>query len=206
MSAKAKHVFFYDHEITASNPLSLACFSQWFPRSFTDPRYPSAHFLTAEHYMMHGKALLFDPPAAQAILDAPTPAEAKALGRKIRNFDRKRWDEFADDIVERGNYLKFEEDEELKGYVVTTKGKILVEASETDRIWGIGFSAKDALGKEDRWGANRSVLPGSCILWMKAESDSAWDWLLHELGINSSLRVGGSFDVDRLNGYIWTMP
>jgi len=155
MSSKPAYVFFYDHEITPSNPISLACFSQWFPRSFTDPKYPSARFLTAEHYMMHGKALIFDPPAAQPILDAPTPAEAKALGRKIRNFDRKKWDEFADDLVERGNYLKFGQDAELKGYVGRTEGKILVEASETDRIWGIGFSAEEAPGKEDQWGANR---------------------------------------------------
>ncbi len=107
--------------------------------------------------MMHGKALLFEPEAAQAIIDAPTPAEAKALGRKIKNFDRKKWDQHADDIVERGNYLKFGEDEELKGYVEETKPKILVEASTTDRIWGIGFSAEDAPGKEDQWGANRWV-------------------------------------------------
>ena len=107
---------------------------------------------------MYGKALLFDPEVAQAILDAPTPAEAKALGRKIKNFDRVKWGEHSDDIVERGNYLKFGQDPELKGYVVKTKGKTLVEASKTDRVWGIGFSAEEAVGKEDQWGTNRMGL------------------------------------------------
>ena len=155
MPVKREYVFFYDHKVTSTNPTSLACFSQWFPRPFADPNYPAARFATAEHYMMHGKAMAFDPSAAQVILDAPTPEDAKALGRKIRNFDRKKWDEYADDIVQRGNYLKFGQDAELKGYVVETKGKVLVEASEADRIWGIGFSAKDAPGNEDKWGANR---------------------------------------------------
>ena len=107
---------------------------------------------------MYQKALLFDPEAAQPILEAPTPAEAKALGRKVRNFDRVKWGERADGIVERGNYLKFGQDSELKGYLVETEGKVLVEASATDRVWGIGFSADDAVGKEDRWGTNRMGL------------------------------------------------
>lgn len=172
-SLVSRYVFFYDHEITPTNPRSLACFSQWFPAPFVDPKYPSAHFNTSEHYMMHGKAMVFDPDVAQAILDAPTPAEAKALGRKIKNFDRNKWDEVADDIVERGNYLKFGQDRDLKGYVLETRGKTLVEASTTDRIWGIGFAAEDAPGKEDQWGANRSVMKNSDPPYAEA-SGAAW--------------------------------
>lgn len=149
------YVFFYDHQVTPENPVSLACFSQWFPSTFTDPDHPHLKFKTSEHYMMYRKALVFDPSKAQAIVDAETPAEAKQLGRELKGFDRVKWNKVADKAVERGNYLKFGQDDYLKGYVMATKGKILVEASETDRIWGIGFNAKDAPGKEDQWGTNR---------------------------------------------------
>ncbi len=152
------YVFFYDHEISDENPFSLACFSQWFPAAFTDSNLPSQpRFPTAEHYMMYRKALVFDPEVAPEILAAPTPAQAKALGRKIKGFDRAKWDETCDEVVETGNYLKFGQNSKMKEALLGTRGSILVEASETDRIWGIGYNAKDAVGKESQWGQNRCV-------------------------------------------------
>lgn len=149
------YVFFYGWKVTKTYPESLACFSQWWPVDFTDPDYPSIGFRTAEHYMMYRKALLFDPDVAQAIVDAKTPAEAKRLGRKVRNFDRDAWNKVADDIVERGNFLKFSQNDTLKRYLLDTGNDTMVEASPTDRIWGIGFSAEDAPGRETEWGTNR---------------------------------------------------
>lgn len=32
---------------------------------------------------------------------------------------------------------------------------MIVEASPSDRIWGIGFDAEHAEGKEAEWGANK---------------------------------------------------
>lgn len=154
---RPSYVFFYEWEVTDTYPESLACFSQWWPVDFCDPHYPDVTFRTAEHYMMAAKAMKFDPDAAQAIIDAGTPAEAKELGRKVRHFDRKAWNEVADDIVERGNYLKFTQNDRIKKYLLDTGDRIMVEASPTDRIWGIGFSAEDAPGREDEWGTNRQV-------------------------------------------------
>jgi len=152
------YVLFWDWTPSPSYPTSLACFSQWFARDFTDPDPslpPSTTFKTAEHYMMCHKALLFDPEAAQAILDSPTPEEAKRLGRLIRGFDREVWNGKADGVVERANYLKFSQHEDLKGYVFRTEGKTLVECNRDDRIWGIGYGVEDAKGNEDKWGQNR---------------------------------------------------
>lgn len=59
-------------------------------KPFTDSE--NRQFPTSEHYMMHGKAVLFvDEEAASAILNAPTPRAAKALGRKVRNFNDEIW-------------------------------------------------------------------------------------------------------------------
>ena len=152
----SKYVFFYGWKVTASRPISLACFSQWYGDAiFTDDELPGKTFKTAEHYMMYHKALLFDRDAADAILNAPTPDEAKKRGRQVRNFDREIWDKYADDIVERANWFKFDKNEAVRGYLFDTQGKILVEASKTDRIWGVGFSPEEALEHESEWGTNR---------------------------------------------------
>ena len=149
------YLLFWEWDITRTNPASFACFSQWFARDFTDPDHPSLTYKTAEHYMMYRKALLFDPDAAQAIVDAPTPDEAKRRGRAIRHFDREKWNDHADDIVERGNYLKFNQHDDLKRYLLDTGNKTMVEANPDDRIWGIGFSVDEAPEHEEEWGANR---------------------------------------------------
>lgn len=152
------YVLFWEWDVTSSNPISLACFSQWFARDFTDPHYPGVTFATAEHYMMHGKAMIFDPSVADAIIHAKTPEEAKRLGREIKGFNRDVWNKHADDIVERASYLRFQQHGDVLDHLLDTGSKTMVEASPTDRIWGIGFSVKDAPGHEDEWG-----LIGECV-------------------------------------------
>ncbi|WVR00040.1 hypothetical protein IAU59_007182 [Kwoniella sp. CBS 9459] len=152
------YILFYYWEVNDETPFHLACMSQWFATSFVDPDHPHLTFPTAEHYMMYSKALIFDPSVADDIARAPTPEKAKEMGRKIRNFDREKWNETADDVVERGNYLKFGQNDDLLKVILRTKGKTLVEASPTDRIWGIGFGVNDAKGKEEQWGSNRMGL------------------------------------------------
>jgi ribA/ribD-fused uncharacterized protein len=151
------YVLFWEWDVTATNPVWMACFSQWFDRSFIDPNHPNVIFKTAEHYMMFRKALLFDPDAAGAIVAAPTPEEAKRRGREVENFDRDIWHEHADDIVETACHLRFSQHADMLEYLLETGDKLMVEASPTDRVWGIGFSVEEAPGKEEEWGANRWV-------------------------------------------------
>ncbi|KAG4438948.1 hypothetical protein IFR05_005574 [Cadophora sp. M221] len=109
-----------------------------------------------EHYMMYCKALLFgDGVVAKKILAAKTPGEAKTLGRQAGSFDQKKWDGACDGVVERGNFLKFSQNPELKDILLGTGTKIIVEASPSDRIWGVGFDAENAEGREEEWGANK---------------------------------------------------
>ena len=60
-----------------------------------------------------------------------------------------------DAVVERGNLLKFTQNEKLKKILLETQYKTLVEASPNDRTWGIGFNVEQALGNEHEWGDNR---------------------------------------------------
>ena len=46
-------------------------------------------------------------------------------------------------IIINGNILKFSQNKELKKFLLETGDKILVEASPTDKIWGIGMDQKN---------------------------------------------------------------
>ncbi|ORX38477.1 hypothetical protein BD324DRAFT_680209, partial [Kockovaella imperatae] len=153
-----KYVFFYGWEVTKDCPISRACFSQWYDAAFEDPERPGTVFKTAEHWFMFHKARLFDPDLCDKIIAADTPDEAKKLGRQVKNFDRKEWDKYADQVVQKGNELKFAQHADLRRYLFDTGSRTLVEAAPTDRIWGIGFSEDEAMDHVKEWGTNRMGL------------------------------------------------
>ncbi|OLN97073.1 N-glycosidase [Colletotrichum chlorophyti] len=131
--------------------------SQWWSSDpFTSSDSPPRTFKTAEHYMMHGKALLFsDAAAALAILKADHPRKVKALGRKVKGFDGAVWDANRERLVREGNLLKFRCAPALRALLLATGDRELVEASPLDRIWGIGFSPEKAPETDrSRWGLN----------------------------------------------------
>ncbi|WP_017812971.1 NADAR family protein [Paenibacillus shenyangensis] len=127
-----KFTFFYRSE---------SPFSQWYPAVFVVGEHT---FDSAEQYMMYGKAMLFgDQEIATRILTAKQPRQQKQLGRQVQRFDKAVWDEHARQIVYDGNYAKFTQNKELLEVLLATAGTTLVEASPTDRIWGIGLAEED---------------------------------------------------------------
>lgn len=144
---RLKFLFFWGHQPAQDGTITASCFSQWWAgHPFEANGVPYA---TAEHYMMAGKARLFgDGEMEQEILRAASPAEAKKLGRSVRNFDPTVWEQHRFEIVVAGNVLKFSQHPALKTYLIQTGERILVEASPRDQIWGIG------LGKENERAAN----------------------------------------------------
>ncbi|MFD1989891.1 NADAR family protein [Paenibacillus nicotianae] len=116
-------------------------FSQWYPASFI---LEGQQFTSAEQYMMYGKAQLFgDRDIARRVIEAAHPRQQKALGRQVQRFDNDLWNQEAKNIVYRGNHAKFTQNPELLLVLLATAGHTLVEASPTDRIWGIGLSEDD---------------------------------------------------------------
>lgn len=99
--------------------------------------------------MMATKARLFnDSPALGRILAAPTPGEAKVIGRSVTGFDDDTWRQHCFQAVYQGNLAKFRQHPALRDYLLGSGNRILVEASPVDRIWGIGLAA-DAPGAGD---------------------------------------------------------
>lgn len=134
-----KFLPFWGHTPKREGAADKAVLSQWFPAAFEagNVRYP-----TAEHYMMAQKALLFrDYMIFEQIVSADNPGKAKALGRRIAGFDEAVWCENRERIVYEGNLAKFGQHDDLKKFLLETGNKVLVEASPTDRVWGIGLAA-----------------------------------------------------------------
>ena len=106
-----------------------------------------------EQYMMAEKAKLFeDNDTLDKIMNTSNPAKQKALGRKVKNFDKDKWEEIARDVVYIANYAKFSQHEDLKEKLLATKDKIIVEASPYDCIWGIGLAQDDSgITDEKNW-------------------------------------------------------
>ena len=146
---KVKYLFFWGHQPSKSG-VSKSCFSQWYDSPF---EVNGKVFKTAEHCMMHAKAQLFnDFEIAEKILRAANPGEAKALGRKVRNFKNDKWVEHRFQIVVDANVAKFSTYPALKNFLLDTSGRILVEASPVDPIWGIGLAADDPAAQDpNRW-------------------------------------------------------
>ena len=139
---------FYGHEVLPGGAVGPSCLSQWYPAAFTVDGVP---YPTAEHWMMAGKARLFqDAEMLGKILAAPRPSQAKALGRKVRGFDTAAWEAARSGIVVAGNLAKFGQNPALRAYLLDTAPAVLVEASARDNIWGIGLGLEDPRAQDPR--------------------------------------------------------
>lgn len=147
---RPKYLFFWGHKPLASGEIGKSCFSQWWHAPFVidDVNYP-----TAEHFMMAEKARLFaDEETREKILRAVSPEAAKQLGRQVRGFDERAWQEARFPLVIEGNLAKFSQQPALGRFLIKTHNKVLVEASPVDRIWGIGLGADDAQAENpEKW-------------------------------------------------------
>ena len=143
-----KYIFFYSHK--GEGEIDKRCLSQWYECQF---EVEGIKYNTAEQYMMAQKALLFeDQEIYEKIMASKDPKEYKSLGRQIKNFSNEKWNPKKFDIVKKGNVAKFSQNENLKQFLLNTKDKILVEASPTDNIWGIGMSENDKdILDESKW-------------------------------------------------------
>lgn len=145
-----KLLCFWGHQPGKDGQITKACFSQWFERSFAVEGHV---YPTAEHWMMAGKARLFEDDETLAkILNCATAPEVKKLGRQVRNWDEQEWQRKRLQIVIEGNVHKFSQHEDLKTFLLSTGKRILVEASPYDRIWGIGMRQDDKeVNHPDNW-------------------------------------------------------
>ncbi|MBS1625395.1 MAG: NADAR family protein [Bacteroidetes bacterium] len=141
-NSSVKYLFFWGHQKATDGSVTASCFSQWYESPFV---VDGVTYLTAEHWMMAQKALLFhDTKAYNAVIAADTPGKAKAIGREVQNFDEVLWIDKREEIVLAGSLHKFGQHLPMKTFLLNTGDRVLVEASPVDFIWGIGLSKDDA--------------------------------------------------------------
>ncbi|KAG8168455.1 hypothetical protein KVR01_001204 [Diaporthe batatas] len=136
--------------------------SQWYEYPMRDGADSTIVYSTAEHYMMYQKAKLFcdDKIAGEVLAGAGLhPRKIKDLGRQVVGFNEKTWVAERERIVQQGTWLKMtrparDGQVSLGELLLGTEDRELVEASPYDRVWGVGFRAKDAGKNRERWGLN----------------------------------------------------
>jgi len=159
-------LFFWGHTPPADGQIGNHVFSQWWPALF---EIAGVTYPTAEHFMMAEKARLFsDNEMLAQILMSDTPADAKALGRKVRDFEQDVWAEHRLDIVTRGSAAKFASTQEMRSYLIGTGHRVLVEAAPRDRIWGIGMGRNNEKATSPSLWRGRNLL-GFALMQARAE-------------------------------------
>jgi ribA/ribD-fused uncharacterized protein len=94
---------------------------------------------TMEHYF---QAMKFEGTTQfERILNCGSPKQAKDLGQSRAVPIRQDWDSVKEEIMLNGLRAKFK-DPELKGVLLSTGKKELVENSPYDKYWGIGSNGK----------------------------------------------------------------
>jgi ribA/ribD-fused uncharacterized protein len=149
MKITDKHIFFYTEW-----PSNFA------KTKFTWEAFGEKHeFFCTEQAFMWAKAMYFNSPEeAKEILkteaEGNTPMWCKQCGRWVKNYDDKKWDLVRYSFMYEVNLCKYQQDKRLQEKLIDPKfdGKTFVEASPTDRIWGIGLGENDPnIDDETNW-------------------------------------------------------
>ncbi|WP_405822721.1 NADAR family protein [Streptomyces sp. NBC_01390] len=148
--ARVKYLHFWGHRPRPDGRVGPSCLSQWWPSAFS---VDGVEYATAEHWMMAAKARLFEDAEAERLaVTASNPALAKKAGRLVRGFDEAVWERERFEIVVEGSVHKFAAHSDLRGFLLGTGERVLVEASPVDRVWGIGLAADDEAAMDPgRW-------------------------------------------------------
>lgn len=121
-------------------------------------------FRTSEHAFMALKAHEFgDTDAIEQLKEAVRPSDAKHIGRTVRNFDNDRWSEVRYDAMKAALLAKFTQNENHQRTLLETGNKILVEASPSDRVWGVGLEIGDRRLYSERTWQGQNLL-GQCLI------------------------------------------
>ena len=152
--------------------------SNWYPAEFDvevliNGEKQKKHFFNSEQYFMYMKAIVFgDYDTAEKILKTKNPKKAKALGREVKNYDDKVWNEMRYKIMVDANKAKYGQNKELADVLTSEvfKGRGFVEASPIDGIWGIRMSEDDPLADDEASWKGQNLLG-------KALNETR-DWLL----------------------------
>ena len=116
----------------------------------------SITFTCTEQFMMYCKAGQFhDKETQKRVLATNSPKEQKPLGKLTAGFTDASWDKVKGVVVVTVTIAKFRQNPKLKGKLVATGDRLLVETASRDKIWGIRYTVKHAMSYRQHWGENR---------------------------------------------------
>lgn len=93
---------------------------------------------------------------------------AQLLGRKVQNYDDKRWEGVKMDHMLNGLRLKFTQNTELQQRLIDTGDKTLYEANKFDGFWGIKFDIENAQKPENKSKYGKNML-GELLMVVRKE-------------------------------------
>jgi ribA/ribD-fused uncharacterized protein len=144
-----KYVAFWGSVFSNFYPCEIHVTNDWWDKPV------DLHFTSSEQYFMWLKATYFDDyETADKILEAKTPKEAKALGRKVKGFDEKEWADAREYAMWNAVLLKFRQNPDIKELLLDPDfaDKGFVEGSPVDSIWGVGIDWRDPrIADEENW-------------------------------------------------------
>ena len=115
-------------------------FSNHHPAKYTDG---PIQYSCSEQEILSAKASLFnDDIAHDRIMTTSSPLEMKRISNRIRNFDKKIWEEKSPEIARRALMKKFGQNEHLKKKLLDTQDYVLAEACR-DTLWGTGVPLRE---------------------------------------------------------------
>lgn len=152
MKITDKHVFFY---------------TEW-PSNFRKTSFnfegfgEKHHFFCTEQAFMWCKAMYFnDKIMAEKILEEKdNPMVCKNYGRLVRGYNDDKWKLVRYSFMLDVNFARFSQDKILKEKILNPEydSKTFVEASPTDRIWGIGICENDPAIDDERYWFGQNLL------------------------------------------------
>lgn len=132
----------------------------------------SHHFFCTEQAFMWAKAKYFndEDTACAILLEDSDPMTCKSLGRIVANYDDKQWSLVRYSFMHDVNYEKYKQDLMLREKLLDPQfdGKTFVEASPTDKIWGIGLAQSDQKAEDEHNWKGQNLL-GKAITQVRAE-------------------------------------
>jgi ribA/ribD-fused uncharacterized protein len=140
MTETQKDIYFYGHNVP------FGFMSNFYKSPFVD--YDGIEYNCSEQYFMYKKCLQFDPhnnTLKNNILHETNPTKIKLYGRNVKNYNEHVWNSIREKIMYDANKLKYSQNPDIKQKLILTGNKNLYEASKTDKIWGIGFIAEQAI-------------------------------------------------------------
>jgi ribA/ribD-fused uncharacterized protein len=116
-------------------------------------------FATVEHYFQWSKAKMFgDEEMAGKIMKTPSSKSVKGFGKKVKNFDKDKWEEKKNDIMRIALKAKFSQHPELRKKLQDTGTRPIAEADPRDKYWGIGTSFDTSKAKDPTKWPGKNVL------------------------------------------------